>query len=141
AAALLAAAGLAGCAVPVPETTPEPESTVVYPVLDEGRLDRVLAAVQESLDAADAELDADLLAPRVTERAEQTRAAAYRLAKATADEDDPYELQPLGTDDAAAAIAATREWPRTVMVVTPPPEESNAPRLLVLRQQDPRAEY
>lgn len=139
--AVLGIAGLAGCSVPVPQTTPEPQSTVVYPVLDEGRLDRVLEAVQTSLDAADEALDAEQLPPRITERAEETRAAEYRLAKATKDDDDPYELQPLGTEDVAAVVSATKEWPRTVMVATNPPEGSNAPRLLVLRQEDPRADY
>ncbi|MPV50308.1 MULTISPECIES: hypothetical protein [unclassified Pseudactinotalea] len=138
---LLGSAGLTGCAVPVPQSTPEPESTTVYPVLDEGRLDRVLASVQTSLADADAALDPDLLPPRITERAEAVRAAEYRLAKATKDDEEPYTPQPLGTDDVAAVVAATEDWPRTVMVATTPPAGSNAPRLLVLTQQEPRDDY
>lgn len=134
-------AGLAGCAVPVPETTPEPESTVVYPVLDEGRLQRVLDDVRTELQAADEKLDPELLPPRIAGRAEESRAAEYRLAKATADGDEPYEPRALGTDELAAVVSATKDWPRTVMVATNPPENTNAPRLLVLRQQAPRDNY
>lgn len=136
-----AAVLLAGCTVPLPDVKPEPESAEAYPVLDEGRLDRVLGHLDTALAEADSENDPDALPPRITERAETARAAEYRLVDATDDDDDPYELQSLSTDEAAVIAAATEDWPRTVMVVTDPPEEANAARLLVLRQDEARDDY
>lgn len=141
--AALAAALLAGCAVPVPEFTPPPAETQVFPVLDESRLDRVLAAVNDTLKEADADADKDELTPRVSGRAAQMRAWEYSLAKATKDAEleDPYTPHPLGTDPAVYVIAATPEWPREVMVITDPPENANVPLLLALAQDSPREPY
>ncbi len=141
--ALVLAGTLAACAVPVPEFTPPPEETQVYPVLDESRLDRVLAAVNDTLAEADADADKEELTPRVSGRAAQMRGWEYSLAKATkkAELEDPYTPQPLATDPAVAIIAATDDWPRQVMVITDPPEDGNIPLLLALQQESPRDQY
>ncbi len=134
---------LGACAVPVPEFTPPPAESQVFPVLDESRLDRVLAAVNETLKEADQDADKGELTPRVSGRAAQMRGWEYSLAEATkeAEMEDPYTPQPLGTDPAVSVIAATAEWPRHIMVITDPPEGGNIPLLLALAQDEPRDEY
>lgn len=134
---------VSGCAVPVPEFTPPPEENEVYPVLDESRLERVLADVNDTLSQADDDQQKDELSPRVEGRAAQMRGWEYALAAATteAELDKPYTPQPLGTDPAVEVVAATQDWPRQVMVITNPPEEGNTPVLMVLEQEDPRDQY
>lgn len=134
---------LGGCAVPVPEFTPPPGDTQVFPVLDDERLEKVLIAVNETLQEADSDADKEELSDRVTGRAAQMRGWEYSLAKATkkAEMDEPYTPQPLGTDPAVSAIAATDDWPREVMVITDPPEGGNVPLLLMLRQESARDAY
>lgn len=145
AASLLAALTLAmgACAVPVPEFTPPPAETQVYPVLDESRLDRVLAAINDTIAEADAEASRSELSDRVTGRAARMRGWEYALAKATeeAELEDPYTPQPLGTHPAVTAVAATDEWPRQIMVITDPPEGGNVPLLLALEQETARDHY
>lgn len=134
---------LGGCAVPVPEFTPPPAESQVFPVLDESQLDRVLADVNDTLTGADADADKGELSPRVSGRAAQMRGWEYALAKATKkhEVEDPYTPQALGTDPAVSVIAATDGWPREIMVVTNPPEDGNSPLLLTLAQESPREEY
>lgn len=141
--ALAAALTLGGCAVPVPEFTPPPADTQAFPVLDEGRLERVLISINETLREADAAADKKELSDRVTGRAAQMRGWEYSLAKATvkAEMEEPYTPQALSTDPAVSAIAATDEWPREIMVITDPPEGGNVPLLMMLRQESPRENY
>lgn len=143
AAALAGMIALSGCAVPVPEFTPPPTDTQTFPVLDEDRLEKVLVAVNETLRDADADADKEVLSDRVEGRAAQMRGWEYSLAKATekAEMEEPYQPQPLGTDPAVSAIAATDDWPREVMVITDPPEGGNVPLLLMLRQETVRDPY
>lgn len=140
---LALALGLGACAVPVPEFTPPPTEATAYPVMDESQLQRVLAGVNETLQEADAAESRAELTDRITGLAERMRGWEYALARATeeADLDEPYTPQPLGTDPAVAAVAATSEWPRWVMVITDPPEGGNLPLLLALTQEGPRDLY
>lgn len=139
------AAGIAGvvllasaCAADVPQPTPEAVPSEAPPVLDEVRVERILADVEESLLRADAELDAELLGPRVESPAVEMRAAEYRLAEASGGERIPT---PLTADRQIEVVGATDEWPRDVFVVTHVPEGSNLPLLLALRQDEPRGPY
>lgn len=134
---------LLGCAVEVPEFTPPPRDEQVLPVMDEARMDRVLAGVEEHVAAADADLKKDELPPRVIGRAAQMRGWEFTLAAKTKEIEleTPYVPQPLTTDPLVEIIAATDTWPRQVMVITDPPPEGNTNLLLVLEQADPRAEY
>lgn len=134
---------LGGCAVPVPEFTPPPEESHVYPVLDETRLDRVLAAVNDTLAKADADGEKGELTTRIDGRARSMRTWEYALAKATteAEMENPYTPQALSTDPAVEIVAATQEWPRHVVVITDPPAEGNIPLMLVLAQDGPRDPY
>lgn len=136
--ALLGAALLTGCAAEVPQPDPEPVAEVPPPVLDEARMERVLAGLGETLAAADAAGDPELLAPRVVGPALEMRAGEYRLAAATDGSDAP---QPLGTAAQVEAVAATEAFPRDAMVITQVPEGANLPQLLVLVQPQPREQY
>ncbi|MHB1064521.1 MAG: hypothetical protein ACYC1Z_08565 [Georgenia sp.] len=136
--ATLALVLLAGCAAELPQAEPEPAAATAPPALDETQLDRVLAAVSETLAVADEAGDAEALRPRVVGPALQLRAGEYRLAGATGGEDAP---QPLTTTAQVEAVAATEAFPRTAMVVTQVPEGANLPLLLVLVQQAPREQY
>ncbi|MEE6273360.1 hypothetical protein [Georgenia wangjunii] len=143
-AARLAAAGttavvlLAGCAGEVPQPVPDPSATTPVPVLDEVRIDRVLAEVEATLAAADEGLDPEALAERLSGPALEMRQAEYRLAQASGGENPPT---PLTTESQIEVVATTDEWPRTLLVVSHPPEGSNLPLLLALTQEDPRSQY
>lgn len=138
AAAVAAVALLAGCAGEVPQPDPEPAATAPQPVLDDDRIERILDDVQGVIEEADASLDAELLATRVSGPALEVREAEYRLAEASEGERSPA---PLTTDSQVEVVAATDEWPRSLFVVSHIPEDANLPLLLVLTQDTPRSQY
>ncbi|WP_324649814.1 hypothetical protein [Georgenia sp. H159] len=129
---------LAGCAGEVPQPQPEPAATAPLPVLDEDRIERILADVQETIDDADAALDAELLTDRVTGPALSMREAEYRLSAASEGDRAPT---PLTTSSQVEVVAATDEWPRSLYVVSSVPDDANLPLLLVLTQETPRDQY
>lgn len=129
---------LAGCAQEVPQPDPEPAATAPLPVLDAQRIERILDEVEEQIQAADEQLDPELLQDRVTGPALDMRAAEYRLAEASDGERLPT---PLTTASQVKAVAATDEWPRSVVVISHVPDDANLPLLLVLTQQDARSQY
>lgn len=134
----VAAALLAGCAAVLPQTSPDPVPTPPLPVLEREQVDSVLAAVAETLAAADEARDGDALAARVENPALAMRTAQYLLADRSGGSRAPT---PLTTDDQILVVGATDTWPRTVMAVTQPPEGATVPLLLVLRQEEPRAQF
>src|SRR5690625_4788715 len=71
------ALGVGACSVPVPEFTPPPVDAEVHPVLDEQRLDDILAQVNDVLAKADEDADKGELSPRIEGRAKQMRAWEY----------------------------------------------------------------
>jgi hypothetical protein len=123
---------------PVPEPIDVPTNEVPGAVVDQEQLDGILAAVTETLVAADAAAEAEQLSGRVTGPAREMRQAEYELARTS---DGEYTVTPLVTDAQVAIVAATTEWPRVVQVVTTIPEGANLPRLITLVQADPRANY
>lgn len=129
---------LAGCAASVPETSPDPVPAEPLPVLSTEQVEEVLDAVGEVLAAADSAQDGALLDPRVGVPARDLRAAQYTLAERS---DGSRAPTPLTTEEEVLVVAATDGWPRTVMAVTLPPEESTVHLLLVLEQEDPRSAY
>ncbi|HLT85095.1 MAG TPA: hypothetical protein VKZ83_12755 [Phototrophicaceae bacterium] len=129
---------LAGCAGDVPQPEPEPAATAPQPVLDESRIERVLEDVEETLDAGDAALDAELLTDRLAGPALAMRQAEYRLAEASDGERTPT---PLTTNSQVEVVAATDEWPRSLYVISHVPDDANLPLLLVLTQEDARSQY
>ncbi|WP_022918282.1 hypothetical protein [Ruania albidiflava] len=139
--ALAALSLLAGCAIPVPSPEAQPEAPETMPVLDEPRIDRILADLDEVVAAADEEQDTDLLSPRVANPALRIRGAEYRLAEATADGDSAYSPRTLITSPQAEVVSVSQDWPRTMLVVTEIPDGANVPLLLTLEQEDPRSPY
>src|SRR5690625_654107 len=129
---------LAGCAGELPQPEPEPAATAPQPVLDEDRIERILQDVQETIETADASLDAELLTDRVSGPALAMRAAEYRLSAASGAERPPT---PLTTSSQVEVVAATDEWPRSLYVVSHVPDDANLPLLLVLTQDSPRNQY
>ncbi len=129
---------LAGCSTVVPEVDPDPVPPTPLPVLSVEQTEDVLAAVGEVLAEADEAEDADALKPRVGQPARDMRSAQYTLADRSDGEREPT---PITTDHEVLVVAATDEWPRTVMVVTKPPEESTVQLLLALEQEEPRSRY
>ncbi|MDN5559034.1 MAG: hypothetical protein L0G23_06305 [Ruaniaceae bacterium] len=136
-AALTLALSLAACAEdPVPTPSPDPGPAVPEAVINGEQLEGILASVQETLAAADAESNSEELSGRVTGPAGRLRAAEFALSVIT---EEPVPA--LSTEPQLAIVAATDGWPRTVMVVTAIPEGENLPLLLTLVQEDPRAHY
>ena len=128
---------LAGCSAPLPTPQPDAIPAAIQPALSVEQAEDILAEVSASLADADAALSGDLLVPRVTGPAATIRFFQYALATS-------------GLADALTAIPSvaqtlvlptTDDWPRTVMVVTEPPEDLQAPLLLTLVQTEPRAPY
>lgn len=134
----LTAATLTACAPDVPQPAPAPEAATPAPALDAERLERIHAEVQETVDAADAALDPALLEGRVAGPALTQRTAEYALAQASGGE---YAPTPLTTQTQVDTVAATVDFPRSVLSVSQVPEGSNLPLLTVLRQEDPRDQY
>ncbi len=143
---------LAACTPPLPEPVPDADPAVVQPALGDVQVERVLsdldAVVTEAdsaaLAAADAEdvpaavtSAADLLTPRVSGPAARMRQAQYLLS--TESGQDAITAIPSGAQ--TVVDPATDTWPRTLMVVTDPPQDVRAPLLLTLVQQDPRSQY
>jgi len=135
---VLGALVLGGCATPLPEPQPDPVPAVPPPTLTSAQVEAVLADLGSVLAAADAELDAKALEPRVTGPALEIRAAEYAVNKALEDDED---LIALPTEPATVVVPTTDSWPRSVLVVTQQPEDLQSPRLLVLTQASPREPY
>jgi hypothetical protein len=134
----LGSALLAGCAGTVPEPRPAATPDEPLPALSVEQADEVLAAIAETVRAADESRNPQELSRRVADPALTLRTAQYTLAGRSGG-DSP--ATPLSTTDQVLAVGASEEWPRTVMAVTEPPEGSTAPLLLALRQDEPRAAY
>ena len=135
------AAGLLGltaaCAAPIPQPQPDAVPAALPPVLSVEQVDTILDDLSATLEAADAAASAELLEPRVDGAANRIRTVEYLLAAAG----DPDALTPIPADAQTLVVPTTDTWPRTVMVVTEPPEDLQAPLLLVLVQSEPRAQY
>lgn len=137
-AALAGGALLAGCAAPIPTADPDPAPPAPLPVLDATQTEDVLTAVDEALRSGDEARDVEALRPRVEDPALAMRAAQYTLQDRSNGERPPT---PLTTSDQVVVIAASDEWPRTLMAITQPAEGATSPLLLTLRQDDPRSPY
>lgn len=137
-AAGIVAAALVGCATALPEPRPAAEPAEPLPALTVAQVDDVLAAVGDAVAAADEARTPDALLPRAADPALRLRTAQYTLSARSDGERTPTSF---ATTDQFLAVGASEEWPRTIMAVTEPPEGETAPLLLVLRQDEPRAQY
>ena len=140
AAAVVAVASLAlvGCAPALPVPVPAPVLAVPPPALTLTQSQRVLAAIGAKLTAADAATSAAGLESRLSGPALASRTAEYSVATTTAGAKVPTALQ---LDAQTVVIPTTQTWPRVEFVVTEQPDDLTSPRLLVLEQVSPRAEY
>jgi len=128
---------LAGCSVPLPTPAPDALPAAMQPAMSVEQAEDIVAEVSASLADADAALSVDVPGPRVTGPAATIRSFQYLLV--TAGLADALTVIPSGAQ--TLVLPTTDEWPRTVMVVTEPPEDLQAPLLLTLVQTEPRAPY
>jgi hypothetical protein len=127
-----------GCASTPPEVVPPPPPAVVPAALTVDQTDSVLGDLGTVLAAADEELDADALTPRVEGPALEMRTAEYVRSAATDGDKPPTELP---AEALASVVPQTTDWARTQLVVTEQPDDLQAQRILILRQDEPRAPY
>jgi hypothetical protein len=137
AAAALAAVLLAGCAQPLPEPSPDPAPATPSASMTPEQVDRVLDAVAGALADADAAQTVEPGAARITGPAATLRTAEYTLAAGAVE----GAVTPVPEGVQTIVTTATDEWPRTVLVVTEPPADLQAPLLLTLVQPGPRDPY
>lgn len=129
---------LAGCGSPPPEPVAQPAPAVVAAALTVPQTEDVLAALGQTLEAADADLDSSQLPPRLEGPAMAMRRAEYVRASAT-DGDKPPTVLP--TKVLTSVVPQTTSWARTQLAVTEQPDDLQAQRILVLRQGTPRSQY
>ncbi len=128
---------LAGCSVPLPTPQPDALPAAMQPAMSVEQAEGIVAEVSASLADADAALSVDVPGSRVTGPAEAIRSVQYLLV--TAGLADVLTVIPSSAQ--TLVLPTTDEWPRTVMVVTEPPEDLQAPLLLTLVQTEPREPY
>jgi hypothetical protein len=134
---MLTTAVLAACTPPLPTPTPRAEPAAAQPAVSVEQVDDVLAYLATTLEDADAVQQADLLTPRVNGPALTIRQAEYVLRTAG----DAEAITPIPAAAQTIVAPTTQEWPRTVMVITEPPADLQAPLLLTLVQDSPREQY
>ncbi len=105
------------------------------PNLDEQRISSVLAAVQATLDKADASGDPADLESRLIDPALQMRGDQYRLAKATGS-----AVTPLDLGSQTATVTNSASWPRAVFNFGQA-TDTGLPAVFVLTQADARSDY
>ncbi len=135
--AALALGMLAACSTPLPVPEPDAEPVATPPALFEEQADEVLADLAAVLEEADGALEPPLLDPRVVGPAREIRGIEYALRNAG--DVDAVTAIPEGAQ--TLVLPTTDAWPRTFMVVTEAPEDLQAPLLLVLVQESPRAQF
>lgn len=135
---LVAGLVLTGCSAELPQPVAPPAPAVPPPATTLDQSQHVLQEVGEVLATADAALAAAELAPRVSGPALAARTAEYAVATATA---NSQPVTPLPVEPQTIVVPSTTDWPRTQVVVTEQPDDLTSPRLLVLRQESPRAPY
>ncbi|MEO0027117.1 MAG: hypothetical protein RL716_448 [Actinomycetota bacterium] len=141
-ASIVVLALLTGCSAPSSQVSPSPSSSVdaAPPAsLTAGQIERIVAQVSKVVTEADTVKDASALETRVTGPSLALRTAHYLIQKKS----KKVEAMPsIAAKPLTFSLpAATSEWPRTVMVVTDQPGETELPQLLVLQQQTPRSQY
>jgi hypothetical protein len=137
-AVVAAALMLGACASPPPEPQPEAAPAVAPPAVTVAQSQSVLGQLGEVLAAGDASFDATGLPARLSGPALAARTLEYARAVSTAGAKLPTALP---TDAQVLVVPDTTTWPRTQLVVTEQPENLEAPRILVLRQESAREPY
>lgn len=136
--AALTAPALVSLAACGHDTPPHPASTgtpTAHPALDGDRLTLVLGRIQEGLDAADKDKNADALAGYLTGPAQRVRGEEYALASAAGDDS---LIHVFSTTSQAGAVGLTQRFPRFALVVTEPVDLDQPPYLLALSEPSAR---
>lgn len=116
----------------------DPEAPETFPVVVDAQFERILNAVIASVAKGDDEQNADELTGRVSGQALRVREEFYR----NHDIDEDYALAtPIVADEILATwMDHSDDFPRTIYAVVAD-AEGESTQLLVLRQDDPRAQY
>ncbi|NCT90678.1 hypothetical protein GXB85_06930 [Cellulomonas sp. APG4] len=130
-----ALAMVAACSTPLPEPSPEPAPAVPPAAVSTEQVERILADLDAVLAAGDEAEDATALEPRIIGPAQTIREAQYLVG------DEGEALTTIPTTAQTVAVEATDAWPRTMFLVTDPPEDLQAPLLLTLVQPTPRDQF
>ena len=130
---------LAGCApteLPEPQAAEAPESPAG--VITDEQLASILEKTRAAVEDADKNTDDKKLAGRAAGPFLDQRKGAYAVKK----KDKDFDLPPaVATQNVAVNFtSATDQWPRVTAAVTTN-EEQNQTQLLVLSQEDPRADW
>lgn len=133
--AAVAVALVAACSTPLPEPSPEPAPAVPPAAVSTDQVERILADLDTVLAAGDEAEDSDALEPRIIGPAQAIRKAQYLVG------DEGEALTSIPTTAQTVAVEATDTWPRTMFLVTDPPEDLQAPLLLTLVQPTPRDQF
>lgn len=137
--AIVPVIALTGCAPEeLPKAEPAPAPTEAGPAVTDEQVTAILGRIGDSVDTADADLDADQLKKRVSGPALTQREAAYKVK----DKADDFTLPPaIATDEVLVNhTSATDMWPRVTSVIAKD-ADSETTQLLVLAQQDARADF
>lgn len=116
----------------------DPQDPETFPVVVDAQLEHILEAVSATIEAGDAEQDADLITGRVAGQALSVREESYR--NNTIDEDYADRIAVASDEILATWMVRDEEFPRTIYTVTSDAEGA-ATQLLVLRQEDARSQY
>ena len=135
--ALVLALVLAGCAAPLPVPDPEPKPLVVQPAMTADQANRVIADFARVLATADGSTDPTVLDARLTGPARDLRLNEYALRTAGLTEG----VTAIPATAQTVVVPATDQWPRTMMAVTEPPADLQAPLLLAFTQAEPRDQF
>ncbi len=134
--ALASVALLAACTPAVPQPVaalPAQETSAVTQV----QIDRIVPATFAELAAADEAADADLLGERVAGDAVLVRSMEYAVAAV----DGAGEPDVIPEDMQAVYVTDAEEWPRIMVGVTEPADESTTPVVAMWVQADVDSEY
>jgi len=126
------------CSADLPEPAAPPPPAVAPAALTVPQSERVLTTLGEVLTEADEKRDAKALEARVEGPALVMRTAEYVRSSATEGKRPPTSLP---TEALAMIVPQTTAWSRTQLVITEQPEDLQAQRILVLRQDAPRSVY
>jgi hypothetical protein len=125
--------------------SPTPTPTVIAPenqkppAVTEKQAERILQSISETLATADADRDLDLAATRLDGTALAGRSTDYKLRGAIADRPVPAAIP---TDRVEILLPqATDAWPRTVLMLSKSSDDTVAPVILTMTQQDQWSNY
>lgn len=111
-----------------------------YPAVTQAQFERIMARVSNQVALADQNLDAQLLADRLSEPSLSHRSSQYRLRSW---DSELGQLVGIPAEPIRLLVPQqTSSWPRTVVAVIQEGPELNAPTVaVVLRQETPRENY